>query len=246
MAKSITLTEKQQRFVDEYLVDLNATQAAIRAGYSPATAGSIGHENLKKPEIQAAITAGRKLQQERTHIDADKVVLEAWRIAMGDARELVEVRVGCCRYCWGVGHKRQRTVAEYNQEREKWAVDGNADADWDDAGGIGYSPLKAPHATCPECWGDGSPRTVIRDTRNLSASAAALYAGAKDGKYGIEVQTHDKVAALEKLFKHTGAYEQDNKQKAEALAAMLPRVTVEFVKPPHREDDQEEADADAN
>ncbi len=52
------MSAKQQRFVEEYLVDHNATQAAIRAGYSPKTAYSIGHENLNKPEIAAAITAG--------------------------------------------------------------------------------------------------------------------------------------------------------------------------------------------
>ena len=49
------LTAKQQRFCDEYLIDLNATQAAIRAGYSKKTAYSIGQENLKKPEISAYI-----------------------------------------------------------------------------------------------------------------------------------------------------------------------------------------------
>ena len=49
------MTKKQKRFVDEYLIDLNATQAAVRAGYSPNTAYSIGAENLKKPEIQNAI-----------------------------------------------------------------------------------------------------------------------------------------------------------------------------------------------
>ena len=47
----MALTAKQQRFVEEYLIDLNATQAAIRAGYSEKTAYSIGQENLKKPEI---------------------------------------------------------------------------------------------------------------------------------------------------------------------------------------------------
>ncbi|MCA9467070.1 MAG: terminase small subunit, partial [Nitrospira sp.] len=49
------MTAKQLRFVEEYMVDLNATQAAIRAGYEPRSAYSIGQENLKKPEIQAAI-----------------------------------------------------------------------------------------------------------------------------------------------------------------------------------------------
>lgn len=52
-----TLTKKQKLFVEEYLIDLNATQAAIRAGYSPKTARDIGCENLTKPNIQNAITS---------------------------------------------------------------------------------------------------------------------------------------------------------------------------------------------
>jgi phage terminase small subunit len=76
------LTPKQQRFVEEYLIDLNATQAAIRAGYSADTAHAIGWENLRKPEIEAAITALRKAQAERTRIDADYV--------LGTIRETVE------------------------------------------------------------------------------------------------------------------------------------------------------------
>lgn len=52
---SVSWTKKQQRFVEEYCVDFNATQAAIRAGYSEKTAGQIGHENLKKPEIKEAV-----------------------------------------------------------------------------------------------------------------------------------------------------------------------------------------------
>ena len=55
------MTEKQKRFVDEYLIDLNATQAAVRAGYSAKSAYSIGTENLKKPEIERAIE--EQLQQ---------------------------------------------------------------------------------------------------------------------------------------------------------------------------------------
>jgi len=53
------MTPKQQRFVDEYLIDLNATQAAIRAGYSEKTAASVGSENLTKPEIKQAVEAGK-------------------------------------------------------------------------------------------------------------------------------------------------------------------------------------------
>ena len=60
------LTDKQRTFVAEYLVDLNATQAAIRAGYSVKTAGSIGEENLRKPEIQAAIAKAQAERAEKT------------------------------------------------------------------------------------------------------------------------------------------------------------------------------------
>ena len=64
----MSLTPKQQLFVAEYLVDLNATQAAVRAGYSEKTAYSVGHENLKKPEVAAAIQEAmdRFVEQERT------------------------------------------------------------------------------------------------------------------------------------------------------------------------------------
>lgn len=68
------LTPKQQRFVDEYLIDLNATQAAIRAGYSPKTAYSIGDENLKKPEIKKAIEQAQKERSERTLVTQDDVI----------------------------------------------------------------------------------------------------------------------------------------------------------------------------
>ena len=70
----MALNEKQAAFVREYLVDLNATQAAIRAGYSEHTAGAIGHENLQKPEIQSAVVAGIQEREERTLISQDEVV----------------------------------------------------------------------------------------------------------------------------------------------------------------------------
>ena len=53
----MSLTAKQARFVEEYLIDLNATQAAIRAGYSEKTAAAVGHENLRKPKIAESLTS---------------------------------------------------------------------------------------------------------------------------------------------------------------------------------------------
>lgn len=68
------LTPKQQEFVNEYLVDLNATQAAIRAGYSEDTAGAIGSENLKKPEIQEAVQKAMDMRSTRVGVTADFVI----------------------------------------------------------------------------------------------------------------------------------------------------------------------------
>lgn len=68
------MTPKQQRFVDEYLIDLNATQAAIRAGYSEKTARQVGAENLSKPDIADAIEAQAQARSQRTKIDADMVL----------------------------------------------------------------------------------------------------------------------------------------------------------------------------
>lgn len=218
------LTEKQQRFVDEYMVDLNGTQAAIRAGYSAETARQIAAENLAKPYIQAAISIARKAQQERTQITADRLLMEVVNVALADARELVEVRTGCCRCCWGEANKRQRTLLEMNSDREKWLDKGNNPADFDEEGGIGFDPRKAPNTDCPNCGGDGQPRTVLKDTRHLSERGVALYAGAKQTKEGIEIKMHSKMDALEKLAKHLGVYEKDNQQKADPLSSLLTRI----------------------
>lgn len=83
------LTAKQKRFIEEYLIDLNATQAAIRAGYSPATAYSIGNENLKKPEIRARIDKAMAERSKRTGINAERVVMELARIGLVNPGKLI-------------------------------------------------------------------------------------------------------------------------------------------------------------
>lgn len=70
----VKLTDKQKRFIEEYLVDLNATQAAIRAGYSEKTAYSIGEENLKKPEIKRSIEEAQLNRSSRVQITQDDVI----------------------------------------------------------------------------------------------------------------------------------------------------------------------------
>lgn len=85
------MTKKQKRFIEEYLVDLNATQAAIRAGYSPDTAYSIGNENMKKPEIKALIDKAMAERSKRTGVSADRVVTELAKIAFVNASDVIDI-----------------------------------------------------------------------------------------------------------------------------------------------------------
>ncbi len=93
MAKSLhnpSLTLKQALFVEEYLIDLNASAAARRAGYSPKRADAIGFDLLRKAEIQEAIQAAQQERSARTGITADRVIAEIARIAFSDPRQVME------------------------------------------------------------------------------------------------------------------------------------------------------------
>lgn len=74
------LTDKQELFAREFIKDLNATQAAIRAGYSEKTARAIGCENLTKPDIQQRIAELNQERMERVQIDADYVLRQAVKL----------------------------------------------------------------------------------------------------------------------------------------------------------------------
>lgn len=78
------LNEKQKKFCNEYLIDLNATQAAIRAGYSEKTARSIANENLTKPDIQKYIQDLQAGIQKRNKISQDEIV-----------QDLIEIKNRC-------------------------------------------------------------------------------------------------------------------------------------------------------
>ena len=83
------MTAKQGRFVDEYLIDLNGTQAAIRAGYSPHTANEIAAENLAKPSIAAAVALAMAERSKRTGITADRVLEEIAKLAFVNAADVI-------------------------------------------------------------------------------------------------------------------------------------------------------------
>lgn len=85
------LTAKQQRFCDEYLIDLNATQAAIRAGYSKKTAGRIGTENVQKPVIKEYIA--QRMAEKESHLiaDQDEVLKYLTSVMRGQSRSSIVV-----------------------------------------------------------------------------------------------------------------------------------------------------------
>jgi phage terminase small subunit len=84
------MTAKQTRFVAEYLIDLNATQAAIRAGYSANTAEQQAYENLRRPEIAQTVAVGKATQLEQAHLSAARVLEEYRRDGFSDIGALLD------------------------------------------------------------------------------------------------------------------------------------------------------------
>jgi phage terminase small subunit len=97
------LTAKQKRFIAEYLIDLNATQAAIRAGYSAKTAKVIGQENLTKPDIQAELQKAMAKREKRTEITQDRVLKELAKLGFADIKDFLSFRT-------------EKTVTEHDKE----------------------------------------------------------------------------------------------------------------------------------
>lgn len=89
------MTDKQKRFVEEYLIDLNATQAAIRAGYKPNNADKVGIELLGKTRVSEAIAKAMADRSKRTGVNADRIVTELAKIAFANAGDIIDPVNGC-------------------------------------------------------------------------------------------------------------------------------------------------------
>lgn len=205
------LNAQEQRFVDEYLVDLDVPRAAIAAGYSETTAKSkaytwvsAGKQN-PKPHVYAAIVARRTELQEKTQINQEMVLDRLWMIATANPNELMTHRRVCCRFCWGVDHQYQwssyqewmKAVAQAKQhDLEAPAMDG----------GLDFDKTEKPHPKCPKCKGEGEGDTLFKDTESVSPAALALYAGVKHTRQGMEIKTHDQLAALTSVARHLGMF----------------------------------------
>jgi len=110
----VKMTEKQKRFCDEYLVDLNATQAAIRAGYSKKTARFIGNENLAKPYIKEYIKKRMDEKEKSLIADQDEVLKYLTAVVRGQSTSEVVVVEGV-----GLGESVARKMTKAPDEKEK-------------------------------------------------------------------------------------------------------------------------------
>lgn len=88
------LSPKQKLFVDEYLIDLNATQAAIRAGYSKKTAGWIGNQLLVKTHIAQAVQKAMEKRSCRTEITQDRVLQELAKLGFANMADYMSIGAG--------------------------------------------------------------------------------------------------------------------------------------------------------
>jgi len=108
------MTDKQKRFCDEYLIDCNATQAAIRAGYSPNSAKQIGQENLTKPDLREYIDEQLKKLHDAKIADADEVIKYLTSVMRGESTAEVVVIEG-----EGEGCSTARRMSKAPDEKER-------------------------------------------------------------------------------------------------------------------------------
>lgn len=108
------MTEKQKRFCDEYLIDLNATQAAIRAGYSEKTARAIGAENLTKPNIKAYIEERMAEKEAALIADQDEILKYLTSVLRGESQSEVVVVESTGDFCTSA-----RTMKKAPDEKER-------------------------------------------------------------------------------------------------------------------------------
>ncbi len=205
IASRYGLNDMQAKFVSEYLIDLDKTAAYKRAGYKceGLTGAAAARRLYRHVSVNKAIRDTMEAREKRTHITQDAVLNWWWDIATANANEISEFRRLCCRHCWGIDNKYQWiNEQEYQEESEKSTNNGKP-APLDD-GGYGFDSTLDPNPDCPRCNGEGQGRAHFHDSRDLSISARRLYAGVKQGKFGLEVITRNQDDALKMVGQHLG------------------------------------------
>lgn len=242
MTNVMDLTPNQSAFVAAYVESHNAVEA-YRSAYgqgrsSNNTIAKAAYDLMRIPHVQAAINAGMEAQRQAAIAGLEYTVKDALvrliETASADPNELIGLRVGCCRYCHGEGHRYQWRDREYleavtrvEQQQAKQKAGDDAIPLPDPAGGFGYDHTLAPHDECPECRGEGVERIVARDTTKLSRGARMLYRGVKQTRNGIEVVLADQDKALQDAIRILGGFNDQVSVSLRGVIAAAPATSVE-------------------
>lgn len=220
----MALTLKQQAFVDHYLLTRDGAGSYrhafnVRPSTKAKSVSDAASKLLADPEVMAAVERGLSAAATAAPVTFNAAkALEMWLdLANADPRELIGLRVGCCRYCHGEDggyqwHEREYLAACDAAERDKMPLP-------DLAGGFGFNHTLDPNPDCWKCRGEGVERVVARDTSKLTPSALLLYGGVKSKRDGIEIVMADRAKALENACRIIGAY-QDRVKVDGTLGAM--------------------------
>jgi phage terminase small subunit len=173
-----------------------------------------------RPHIQLRYHQLRAATLQAVGIDLASLVQDTFDIATADPNEIIRAFSGCCRHCYGIGHKYQwkdpdeyvaacDAVALDNETRRAQSATGRTTdkplPSYD--GGDGFDAHAKPNPACPECMGVGLRHVVLNDTTELSPKAAKLYKGVKiKGDGSLEVLMHDQQAARDQLHRMAGVY----------------------------------------
>lgn len=213
------LTEKEQAFVAHLARYRNVTQAYTHAYDTQGTyetRARSGQDVARRPRIQAAVLECRRATTYEVGASVSWLLERFVEIGTADPRELIGLKVGACRYCWGEGHRYFWRLREYLEACAKADADNALLVEMgkrasigypDPAGGLDFNATHPPHPDCPQCHGEGVERFVPRDTDNLSDQALLLYGGVKvkaDG--GYEIIVADRQKALELAGRIMGAF----------------------------------------
>lgn len=215
---------RQAVFVREYVKDLNATQAAVRAGYSTERPDVQGARLLADGRVQPAIRELRDELLRGIEIEAKDVLQTLILQLNADINEISQYRRVCCRSCHGTeteDGKRAYQCTPLEHEKKKLAHDRERARTLDktdqtvDIGefpsyeGDWYDKRRAPNPDCPECFGEGLGEVYFGDTRKLSKAAKALYGGVKAGKDGIEIIVANREKVIDQLARTLGMFKEN-------------------------------------
>ena len=235
------LTARREKFAQHYFAHRDPSEAykaayGVRADTKASSIQTAGSKLRAEPDISQRLDELQAAAMSVTPSVFDAAAaLEAWlEIAQANPDELIGLRVGACRRCWGVDHQFQWKEFEYVEalaEYERLERLGDKTAVWPDlAGGFGYRFSADPHPDCPGCEGEGKERVVARDTSKLSPAARALYGGVKQTRNGTEIVIADRQKALENATRMIGAF-NDKLRLDGSIAAMLGIVRLQSVDP---------------